>query len=155
MPERRNVGDLETSRQATVPPQVIERPRLTVLLDQATARIVLLVAPAGYGKTTLARQWLTKQGTSSVWYRASRSSCDVAVLASDLAEAASREFGLSCARIAQRLRTSADPNGEATTLGKVLAEDFDEWPDGAWLVLDDYQALTSSQCAEEFVHTLV
>ena len=155
MPERRNVGDLETSRQATVPPQVIERPRLTVLLDQATARIVLLVAPAGYGKTTLARQWLTKRGTSSVWYRASRSSCDVAVLASDLAEAESRDFGLSCARIAQRLRTSADPNGEATTLGKVLAEDFDEWPDGAWLVLDDYQALTSSQCAEEFVHTLV
>src|SRR5437899_3272456 len=32
---------------------LIERPRLTCLLDAAEARIILLVAPAGYGKTTL------------------------------------------------------------------------------------------------------
>jgi LuxR family transcriptional regulator, maltose regulon positive regulatory protein len=149
------VGDLETSRQSAVPPQIIERPRLTRLLDQATAPIVLLVAPAGYGKTTLARQWLAKRGANTVWYRATRSSGDVAVLASDIAQAASKEFGFSCTRIAQRLRTSSDPNGEAASLGRVLAEDLDPWPDGAWLVLDDYQALSSSQGAEALVQTLV
>ncbi|MER3411749.1 MAG: hypothetical protein C4305_05175, partial [Thermoleophilia bacterium] len=37
---------------------LIERPRLTSLLDESQARIMMLVAPAGYGKTTLARQWL-------------------------------------------------------------------------------------------------
>ena len=38
--------------------RIIERPRLTTLLDESQGRIKMLVAPAGYGKTTLARQWL-------------------------------------------------------------------------------------------------
>ena len=38
--------------------RIIERPRLIRLLDESPARIKMLVAPAGYGKTTLARQWL-------------------------------------------------------------------------------------------------
>ena len=33
---------------------IIKRPRLTRLLDETEARVILLVAPAGYGKTTLA-----------------------------------------------------------------------------------------------------
>ena len=37
--------------------KIIERPRLTRLLN-SPPRIKMLVAPAGYGKTTLARQWL-------------------------------------------------------------------------------------------------
>jgi LuxR family maltose regulon positive regulatory protein len=138
-----------------VPPQIIERPRLTRLLDHATARIVLLVAPAGYGKTTLARQWLAKRSANTVWYRATPASADVAVLASDIAQVASTELGFSCARIAQRVRSSSDPDAEAATLGRVLAEDFAEWPDGAWLVLDDYQVLASSRGAEALVQTLV
>jgi ATP/maltotriose-dependent transcriptional regulator MalT len=42
---------------------IIERPRLTRLLDETTARVIMLVAPAGYGKTTLARQWLAARPT--------------------------------------------------------------------------------------------
>ena len=38
--------------------RIIERPRLVTLLEEAEARVILLVAPAGYGKTTLARQWI-------------------------------------------------------------------------------------------------
>ena len=37
---------------------IIERPRLTRLLVETSAQVIMLVAPAGYGKTTLARQWL-------------------------------------------------------------------------------------------------
>ncbi|MDF2751497.1 MAG: hypothetical protein K0T00_2673, partial [Gaiellaceae bacterium] len=51
-----------TERPVDKPPvsrrRIIERPRLTRLLDESPARIKMLVAPAGYGKTTLARQWL-------------------------------------------------------------------------------------------------
>ena len=48
--------------------RIIERPRLTTLLDQSQGRIKMLVAPAGYGKTTLARQWLN--GKTFAWLRA-------------------------------------------------------------------------------------
>ncbi|HEY0415195.1 MAG TPA: hypothetical protein VGC78_02310, partial [Gaiellaceae bacterium] len=46
--------------------RIIERPRLTKLLDETDARTILLLAPAGYGKTTLARQW-AKTLTRAVW----------------------------------------------------------------------------------------
>src|SRR5205814_1063644 len=36
---------------------IIKRPRLTRLLDNANARVLMLIAPAGFGKTTLAREW--------------------------------------------------------------------------------------------------
>ena len=38
--------------------RIIERPRLIKLLDETEARTILLVAPAGYGKTILLRQWV-------------------------------------------------------------------------------------------------
>jgi ATP/maltotriose-dependent transcriptional regulator MalT len=46
---------------------IIRRPRLTRLLDECEARVILLVAPAGYGKTTLAREWLATPGRRATW----------------------------------------------------------------------------------------
>ena len=68
--------------------RIIERPRLTRLLDESQGRIKMLVAPAGYGKTTLARQWLADK--QAVWYTATPASADVAALAAGLSEAVSR-----------------------------------------------------------------
>src|SRR4029078_12275151 len=62
---------------------IIERPRLTGLLDDTAARVIMLVAPAGYGKTTLARQWLTKR--PHVWFEATEDCTDFVGLASALA----------------------------------------------------------------------
>ncbi len=64
---------------------IIKRPRLTKLLDDSGARLILLVAPAGYGKTTLARQWLAAYRRPVAWYRATPASADVAALATGLA----------------------------------------------------------------------
>ena len=52
-------GTVTTQRQA--PSYIIKRPRLTKLLDESEARVILLVAPAGYGKTTLAREWVRER----------------------------------------------------------------------------------------------
>ena len=68
--------------------RIIERPRLTRLLDESQGRIKMLVAPAGYGKTTLARQWLADK--QAVWYTATPASADVAALAAGLSETLSR-----------------------------------------------------------------
>ena len=62
------VGEATTA-SAVSPRRIIKRPRLTRMLDESGARIILLVAPAGYGKTTLAHEWL--EGKSAAWYRGS------------------------------------------------------------------------------------
>jgi LuxR family maltose regulon positive regulatory protein len=143
------------TKATAFPSYVIDRPRLTRLLDGAEAQVVLLLAPAGYGKTTLARQWLAETQCNAVWYRAAPPSADVAVLASDIAHAAANQLGLASRRIEQRLRRSASPDDEATELGTILAEDLRDWPDLTWLVVDDYQALSSSEPAEAFIEALV
>jgi ATP/maltotriose-dependent transcriptional regulator MalT len=70
--------------------KIIERPRLLEQLDESTARVRTLVAPAGYGKTTLAEQWVGKEGRRGVWYTARSASTDVAALALGVAKAATR-----------------------------------------------------------------
>ncbi len=67
--------------------RIIRRPRLTSMLDESTARIRMLIAPAGYGKTTLAREWLGEDERRDVWYRGGPASADVAALAAGIAEA--------------------------------------------------------------------
>ena len=64
---------------------IIKRPRLTRLLDEAGARITLLLAPAGYGKTTLAREWTREQDRVG-WYTGGPAMIDVAGLSVGLAE---------------------------------------------------------------------
>ena len=51
-------------------PTAIARPRLETLLDAAreTLRATLLVAPAGYGKTTLVSAWLRRRSAAAAWF---------------------------------------------------------------------------------------
>src|SRR5882762_6225348 len=65
---------------------IIKRPRLTKLLDESEARIILLCAPAGYGKTTLAREWVETRSEAVAWYGGGSEMRDVAALAEMLAK---------------------------------------------------------------------
>ena len=68
--------------------RIVERPRLYALLDASPARVRTLMAPAGYGKTTLAEQWVARDDRTATWYTARSSSTDVAALALGLARTA-------------------------------------------------------------------
>ena len=63
-------GGVATSKFA-VPrrrPDVVRRPRLNALIDSAIGgKGILIAAPAGYGKTTLAVDWLETSDFSTVW----------------------------------------------------------------------------------------
>jgi ATP/maltotriose-dependent transcriptional regulator MalT len=130
--------------------RIIERPRLTRLLDGARGRRILLVAPAGFGKTTLARQWI-EQGRRSVWFRATPASVDVAALALGLSSALEEIAQGVSERVQERLGMSHSPNSEAQVLGRVLAEDLAAYNPDAWLVIDDYQHLAIEPAAETFM----
>src|SRR2546430_417732 len=54
-------------RPPAVRPDVVARPALVNTLRRSGARVVKVVAPAGWGKTTLAAQWTTAEPRPFVW----------------------------------------------------------------------------------------
>jgi LuxR family transcriptional regulator, maltose regulon positive regulatory protein len=135
--------------------RIIPRPRLTKLLDESPARIKLLVAPAGYGKTTLAQQWLEVPERRDVWYRASPAAADVAALAAGISKVASAIVPDTGKRMRDRLRAAGHPEDDVEILAELFAEDVESWPPGAWFALDDYQFAMDSVASERFIELLV
>ncbi|HLB19585.1 MAG TPA: AAA family ATPase, partial [Gaiellaceae bacterium] len=125
------------------------------LLDETQSRHILLVAPAGYGKTTLARQWFARQERQAVWFRAGPGSTDVAALAHGLAHAAQDLLQGPGTRLQEHLRTSHSPNSEVAHIADILIDDLTGWPADLWMVIDDYQHLAHEPSAERLVDALV
>jgi LuxR family maltose regulon positive regulatory protein len=135
--------------------RIIERPRLYALLDESPAQVRMLVAPAGYGKTTLAEQWTGRDGRTGAWYRARRASVDVAALALGLARAAATVVPGCDELLREHLRAVPNAAEHADVLAELLGEGLVGWPSEAWLVLDDYQELAREARAEGLVASLV
>jgi LuxR family transcriptional regulator, maltose regulon positive regulatory protein len=111
---------------------------------------MLLTAPAGYGKTTLAQEWL--QGREHVaWYRATSASADLAAFSAGLAEVIAPIVPGAGTRIRQRLRVGDTPEKAVRPLAELLAEDLSGWPDTGIIVVDDYHLVTDSTPVEDFV----
>ena len=135
--------------------RVIQRPRLLALLDESKARIKTLVAPAGYGKTTLAEQWIHAEGRRGAWFTARRSSTDVAALALGLARASTDLVNDCDERLREHLRALSGSTAKVDVLAEILGEDLADWPSDGWLVIDDYQEIAEAEEAERFVAALV
>jgi LuxR family transcriptional regulator, maltose regulon positive regulatory protein len=133
--------------------RIIERPRLTRLLDTSQGRLKVLVAPAGYGKTTLVRQWLVDK--RATWYTGTQASTDVAALAAGIRAAVGAFVPGSGDALMERLPVTPRPEEEADVLAGMLAVDLLEWPRDAWLVFDDYQAIAGTPPSERFVEALL
>ena len=70
MPRRREPDPLITTKlhRPAVDPAWVPRPRLLARLDEGLrTRVTLLAAPAGFGKSTLAAQWLARQERPVAW----------------------------------------------------------------------------------------
>jgi LuxR family maltose regulon positive regulatory protein len=132
--------------------RIIERPRLIKLLDETDARTILLLAPAGYGKTTLARQW-AKTLNGAIWVTLTAAHTDVAWLAVEIAEAIDGEDGPASRAISEHIRARANPQRASRELGAVLAGRLGR-RDTQWVVLDDYHEISPSTEAEELIATL-
>lgn len=151
------MGRTATVRQARALKRrrIIERPRLFALLDESRARVRTLVAPAGYGKTTLAEQWVGREARRGVWFTARRSSTDVAALALGIARTSASLVEGCDVRLREHLRAMPAPAENVEILAEILGEDLEGWPADGWLVVDEYQEIARAPEAERFVDALV
>ncbi|HEY3543193.1 MAG TPA: LuxR C-terminal-related transcriptional regulator [Gaiellaceae bacterium] len=130
------------------PSHIIKRPRLTKILDETEARIILLCAPAGYGKTTLAREWIATRSEPVLWYSGGPAMADVAALAVDLAEL----FADATSTIVDRIRFQVGQETKPAALAALLATAAP--PSGAVLAIDDYQFASKAPAVEDFLAEL-
>jgi DNA-binding NarL/FixJ family response regulator len=132
---------------------IIKRPRLTRLLDNANARVLMLIAPAGFGKTTLAREWVAER--PHVWYRATTATSDVAALIAGLADVVSEVIPDAGKRAVSRMRAAGLPEQDVDILADLFAEDLGAWPGDTWLVVDDYQFAMEADAPERLIEVLI
>ena len=128
--------------------RIIERPRLFALLDESKARVRTLVASAGYGKTTLAEQWVERSGRHGAWYTARSASTDVAALALGIARSSAAIVEGCDTRLREHLRALPAPAENVGVLAEILVEELATWPESAWLVIDDYHEIAEEPQAE-------
>jgi ATP/maltotriose-dependent transcriptional regulator MalT len=131
--------------------RIIERPRLLNRLSAASARTMLLVAPAGYGKTTLLRQWVESSGAR--WYSADLSANDVAALARGLAEVFSDQARDALRYVDEVLTVLKNPAREPDEVARALVEAIAS-AETQRLVIDDYDKIGVSAPAERLVELL-
>jgi len=132
--------------------RIIERPRLIKLLDDTDARMILLLAPAGYGKTTLARQW-AKTLNGAVWVTLTAEDRDIAAIAMKVARAGDPDVGGGPAHVASYLKAHSNPQRMAREVARVVAGQLIA-RHVQWLVVDDYHEITAEADAERFVEVL-
>ncbi|HZT14820.1 MAG TPA: LuxR C-terminal-related transcriptional regulator [Gaiellaceae bacterium] len=132
--------------------RIIERPRLTRLLDDMDARTILLTAPAGYGKTTLARQW-ARTLNGLIWIASTPSHCDVVTFSEDVAAGVDALGGAAGRFIRELVRARSNPQRAAREIANALAVRVEETA-VQWVVIDDYHELAQSPEVEEMVTIL-
>jgi DNA-binding NarL/FixJ family response regulator len=133
---------------------IIERPRLIARLDEGGgSRVSLFAAPAGYGKTTLARQWSQRQGGPVAWHRTTRASGDVAVLAVKLDELLA-SIAPDLPREPQKVASIASVNPSPKPLGRAILRTFEALTRDVLLVVDEWETAGTEE-AEELLSMLV
>jgi LuxR family maltose regulon positive regulatory protein len=147
---------VETIKAAASPAldHIIERPRLIARLGEGGgARVSVLAAPAGYGKTTLARQWSERQDGPVAWYRTTRASGDVALLAVQLDDLLA-SIAPELPREPEKVATIASVNPSPQPLGRAILRTFEMLSRDVLLVVDEWEAAATDE-AEELLSMLV
>jgi LuxR family maltose regulon positive regulatory protein len=132
--------------------RIIERPRLIKLLDESEARIILLLAPAGYGKTTLARQW-AKTLNRAIWVSLTPAHRDVVTFAEDIATGIESLGGSATEFIREYLRAQSNPQRAAHGVALELSKQMND-VGVQWLILDDCHEIAEAPEACAMVSTI-
>ena len=126
-------------------PGQVSRPRLMARLDEGPARgLVLVCAPAGYGKTVLLADWTRRGGRPVAWLSLDAGDNDPARFWRHAVAALDR----ARPGISERVAPLLGPPAPSSFQGLVTALINDLAADEALLVLDDYHVIGSPQVHE-------
>lgn len=125
---------------------VVERRRLLDRLDDARRRLVLISAPAGFGKTVLVADWLRRSGRPAAWLSLDPLDDDPGRFCAHLAASLREASGGWPASVAESIARAGRTGG--TRLGPALASGLAGGDEDAVLVLDDVHHLESGVLVE-------
>ena len=129
-------------RAPTLRPGVVPRTRLASLRETARrSRLVLIRAPAGYGKSTLATEWSQLDPRVAGWVQLDRSDNDPVALLTNIAAALER-IGSAAGQLLEEL-SRRTPRIDEVVLPLLAAELDERSP--FLLVLDDTHVITAKQ----------
>jgi len=140
-----------------LPEETLERQRL---LDWIAAkihsRLVLIVADAGHGKTTLLADWSRRTRVRTLWYRLDETDRDWVVFVSNLV-ASGREIDPEFApNTRSLLRELGAGMGDRAAIVRTLLTEIRAWVSGGTaLLLDDYQVVDDAPEIREIVRELL
>jgi LuxR family maltose regulon positive regulatory protein len=129
----------------------IARPRLSELIDRGLDRAIILVsAPAGYGKTTLVSNWLKEKNIPSAWLSLDAGDNDpirflqylIAALAPLAPGVEAEAFGML-----QGVQITQFEN-----IINLLVNELDSFPEPFVLVLDDFHVIHSEAILKILAH---
>ena len=122
----------------------VARPRIAEILDRATeAKLVLVAAPAGYGKTTAVNHWCAARSAAVVWVTLDAGDNDATRLWMYVATAVDRvRQGLGRAA----LRRLASDGCEVRPAIDELANGVRAFADELVIVFDDAEAVSDREC---------
>jgi ATP/maltotriose-dependent transcriptional regulator MalT len=123
-----------------VPTDHIHRPQLLKRLDEDHQRPLILVsAPAGYGKTTLVSCWLESNETPSAWLSLDENDNDLSIFLNYLISAIQTVFPHAVPKTEALVKAATLP--PLRVLSTSLVNELDEIEQDIILVLDDFQLI--------------
>ena len=137
----------------SMPPDTVIRQRLLSLAQSvAQSPLTLVSAPAGYGKSTLVRQWLQPLGCKSAWLSLDPADSDLRQFLSYVIATLRGNHPGCCAETAEVLQSADLPS--ADELAGLFCNEIDALAEPIALVLDDYHRISSSSI-DDFLDALL
>lgn len=126
---------------------IVGRPHLLQRLEHNLQRtLTLIAAPAGYGKSTLAAQWLASSSLPGVWVSLDEGDSDVRVFLSYIVAAVRRLVSDACPRLFELLDAPQLP--PVHVLARLLLNDLETLGQPFLLVLDDYHLINDPDVSD-------
>jgi LuxR family transcriptional regulator, maltose regulon positive regulatory protein len=150
-----NIGALMNRVKLQLPAAYMKRvarPHLIARLEEASERpncLSLIIAPSGFGKTTLAASWATKQPFDVAWLSLDVEDNDVIIFLNHLIEAI-RSVETSVGNEAFQMIRSPQPPSYLVLL-KSLLSDLAKCTHPLAMVLDDYHVISANRVREAII----